>query len=200
MVNRVDGAILGIGVVVLVASIIGVVLYDEGGGTTFTISWAEETTELDERSESGSPGEFMFKVPVNGSLIASTTFEVEVAANGPQVNDDSVDVSVSGPQGQSGSCSFSVSATGGGGNACEATVEVNERPEGFSVSAANRTAAEQEAREMVANDNGTGTWTVTVTIDGGTEIQEPNYDVTLTPSVTEWAPQAQLPSTGPGPG
>lgn len=201
MVNRVDGAILGVGVVVLVASILGVVLYDETGGTTFTISWSEEeAATLDERSDSGGAGEFTFEIPVNGTRISSVVHTVEVAANGQQINDDSVDVSVEGPGGETGECSFMITATGGS-NSCDAEAQVTESPTGFTVSATNRTAAEDKARERVASDDGTGTWTVTVTIDGGTEIQEPSYDVTVIPSVFEWTPQAQLPSGGgSGPG
>lgn len=200
MVNRVDGVILGVGVIVLVASILGVVLYDEEGGQTFTVSWAEgEATTLDEQSDSGGPGEYTFQVPVNGTLIADVGFTIDVAANGAQVSDDNVSVAVEGPTGQTGSCAFTISATGGQ-NSCQTTISVNEQPEGFSLTAQNRTAAEQMAIDRVASGNGTGVWNVTVTVDGGTELQEPSYSITVTPTVTEWNPEVQIPTTGPGPG
>lgn len=201
MVNRVDGIILGVGVVVLVASIIGVVLYDEGGDREFTISWAEgDAQSLEEQEDSGQNNEFTFSVPVNGTNIAQTVFLVEVAANGQQISDDSVDVDVAGPQDQSGSCSFEISAVDGGSNSCEAVVDVNERPSGFSITAENQTAAEDAAAEQVSLTNGTGTWEVTVTIDGGQEIQDPSYAVTLAPSIVPWVAEATLPTSGPGSG
>lgn len=202
MVNRVDGVILGVGVVVLVASIIGVALYDEEGDQTFTISWEEgDAQELEPQEESGGAGEFSFTAPVNGTNIATATFSVDVQADGLQVNDDTVEVAVSGPDGLSGDCSFQI--TGGSQSAsgsCDAEVDVTEQPTGFSVDAPNRTAAQEEATEQVGSTTGNGEWSVTVTISGGQEIQEPSYTVTLTPQISLWTPQAQIPTTGPGPG
>lgn len=204
MVNRVDGIILGVGVVVLVASIIGVALYDEEGGQTFTISWQEaDASTVSEQSDSGGPGEFTFDVPVNGSNIASVNFLVEVAANGQQVSDDSVSVEASGPGDLSAECSFSITAAGmgDGSNSCEATTDVLDRPESFTVDATNRSAAEAAALEQMDQDDGVGTWTVTVTVDGGTEVQDPSYSIDLTTDKVEWTPVAQSPSgpgTGPG--
>lgn len=200
--NRIDGVILGVGVVVLAASILGVVLYDEAGGNTYNISWGEgEAVALDEQSDSGGPGEYTFDVAVNETNIAQMVFTVDVTANGPQVSDDSVEVAVEGPDGMSGDCSFGIpggSQTGSG--TCDASVDVTEAPDAATVRAQNQSAAEEDARDQVSTTDGQGTWTVTVTVDGGTEIQDPNYDVTVNPVVSQWTPVVEIPGTGSGPG
>lgn len=199
--NRVDGVILGVGVVVLVASIMGVVFYDESGGTTYIVNWNEgDADTLDPQTDSGAADTYEFEVPVNGTSLAQVSFEAEVSTGDPNVNDDTVDVAVEGPTDESGDCSFDIAASGDGSGSCTADATVNEEPERMEVEASNQTAARETALEQAASSNGTGTWTVTVTIDGGTEVSEPSYDITVTPSVVEWEPAPQRPGDQQGPG
>lgn len=199
--NRVDGVILGVGIVVLVASIMGVIFYEDTGGTTYVIGWEEGSEEnLDELTQTGGPETYEFEVPVNGTVLSQVNLEVEASISGSHVSEDSVTVTAEGPQGQSEECSFTIGVDEAG-DSCTAEASINEEPQGFDVQASNQSAAEQQAREQVASDNGTGLWTVTVEIDGGQEVADPSYDVTLAPSLVEWSPVAQRPSDGgPGPG
>jgi hypothetical protein len=196
-VNRVDGVILGVGVVVLLASVLGVIFYDDTAGETYAVSWEEgDETTLDEFTDTGAPDTFEFEAPIEGTLVARTAWEVGVSASGNQLSDDSVTVTATGPQDQEGDCGFTIAATDGSGS-CTAEVDVNEQPDSFEVTASNRTEAESRALEQRASTNGTGLWNVTVEIDGGQEVSDPDYEVTLTPTVVEWRPTAERP---PGPG
>lgn len=192
MVNRIDGVILGVGVVVLAASVVGVILYDEQTPETFTTSWSQsEAIELEEQTDSGGPAEYSFETELNRSLLARAEFEVAVSASGANVNEDTIDVEVETPDGDTETCSFTLPGgqTGGSGS-CTAEIGVNPRPTITQVTAVNATEAEEQAVEDASAGNGTGTWTTTITIDGGNELNDPSYDVSLTPSVFEWQPTA----------
>lgn len=192
MVNRIDGVILGVGVVVLAASVVGVILYDEQTPQTFTTSWSQsEAIELEEQTDSGGPTEYTFETELNRSLLARAEFEVEVTASGANVNQDSVDVEVEVPGGDTQTCSFSLPGgqTGGSGS-CTAEVSLAPRPTVTQVTAINASAAEEQAIDEAGAGNGTGTWNTTVTIDGGDELDDPDYEVVLTPSLFEWQPTA----------
>jgi hypothetical protein len=187
MVNRVDGVILSVGVVVLVASVIGVVLYDEEAPSTYTVGWAEsDAQELESMSDSGGVGEYTFTTNLNQSAVSNVTFAVEVSFDGVNVNDDTITVEVEGPAG-TGDCEFTLAGQqDSGSGSCEAAVTVNERPEGLSVTAMNDTEAKRDAVEQANLTSATGEWTTTVTISSDGEVQDPSYEVTVTPSFTTW--------------
>lgn len=198
MVNRVDGVILGVGVVILAASVIGVIVYDEQSPQEFTVSWSQsEAMDLEEQTDSGAPGEYTFETNVSQASLARAEFEVQVSANGANVQDDTVDVEVATPEDRSKSCSFTISGgqTSSSGS-CTVEVGLNPRPSVTSVQASNVTTANEEAQSQAQATNGTGTWTTTITISGGQEISDPDYSVSLTPTVYTWEPTA----TQPGPG
>lgn len=198
MVNRVDGVILGVGIVVLAASIVGVILYDEQSPQEYQLSWSEsEAMELEERTDAGGPGEYTFDTQVDQRNLATAEFTVEVTASGASVEDSNVDVEVLTPEGETETCSFTLS--GGQTTAsddCTAEFELNPRPEAATTSGTNRTDAEQQALEEADGTEGTGNWTTTVTIDAGTGLSTPDYDITLQPTVYTWEPTAN--QGGPG--
>ncbi len=203
MVNRVDGVILGVGVVVLAASIIGVVLYEEEGAVEFAVSWEEgEATALAELTDGGGPGTYELTTTLNESMLARAIFTVDVTANGRQVNDDTVTVTVEGPNGSSADCDFTITATPtaeSGAGSCEADALFQEPPAGLSVQASNQTDAEQAALDQTAMP-GEGEWTITVQISGGQEVADPSYAISVTPSVVHYEPSATLPGEGFGRG
>jgi len=189
MVNRVDGVILGVGIVVLVASVIGVVLYDEQSPQSYNLSWSEsEAIELDEQTDSGGPGEFTFATNVSEESLARTEFTVEVTASGTTVEDSNVEVEVETSEGETDTCSFTVAGGGQTSSTGDCTVEfeLNPRPALSTANGVNNTAAEQQALDQVAFPNGTGEWATTVTVDAGTGISDPDYDVSLQPTVYNW--------------
>lgn len=192
--NRVDGIILGIGAIVLIASIMGVIFYEDGTETRYDISWDEgDAEELDAVTDSAEPGSNAYTVDINGDLIQAVTFSVTVQSEGSTLTGDDVTVTAEGPQDASGDCAFTIPALESEGS-CDAEADVNPEPTVLSVQATNTTNAEDQALEEAANDDGVGAWTVTVDIDEGTEVETPTYDVTIVPSVVEWVPSAQAPS------
>lgn len=197
MVNRVDGVILGVGVVVLVASVIGVFLYDEQSPQSYTLSWGQsEAIALDEQTASGGPDTYTFETDVSEQPLARAEFAVQVDASGLNVQSDSVDVEVLTPEGQEETCSFSLaggeSDPSGG---CSVEFELNPRPERDLIDGTNRTQAEEQAMEDANMTNGTGMWETTVTIEGD-GLQDPNSDITLAPTVYVWGVTAS--QQGPG--
>lgn len=198
MVNRVDGVILGVGIVVLVASVVGVILYDEQSPQEYVLTWGQsEAIELDEQTDSGGPGEFAFETNVSQANLARAEWTVEVTASGTNVQDDSIDVEVVTADGETGSCSFGIpgGSTEASGD-CTVEFDLNPQPEIPSANGVNNTDAEEQALEDAELTNGTGLWETTVTVDGGTEISEPSYEVALTPALFTWEPTAS--QQGPG--
>lgn len=197
--NRVDGIILGVGIVVLAASIIGVILYEDPAETGFQVTFAESSEQsLAEQSNDGAAGEYTFEVPVNASGLASTIFTVDASRNGAVITDDSVEVTAQGPNGTTADCTFTMTAGASASGTCVAEASVSEMPDGSVIDAEDAETAEAEARETLGTA-GTGTWTVTVTITAGTGAPgpgAPSYQVSVTPAYTVWQPSAQV--TGPG--
>lgn len=202
--NRVDGVILGVGVVVLIASIVGVILYDEDAGPSFEITWTAGSAQgVGEVSDSGGAETYTFSIPINGTVLAETHFTGEVTVNGARLTPDTVTVSVEGPGGQSDECSFELTAGPSASGSCEVIFDIQDAPEGGTASAEDASAAEAEAEESVASDEGEGTWTVTVAITGGTSAPGPaaaSYSVTVVPEVVEYEASASplVPEGGPG--
>lgn len=198
MVNRVDGVILGVGIVVLVASVVGVILYDEQSPQEYTVSWSQsEAMELEEQTNSGASGEYTFPTNVTQEHLARAEFTVAVTASGTNLEDSNVDVEVETPGGDTQTCSFTVA--GGQTSSsedCTAEISVNPRPSSNTANGVNASDAEQQALADAGFANGTGEWTTTVTIDAGTGIREPDYDVSLTPTLFTW--QATAAQQGPG--
>jgi hypothetical protein len=195
-VNRVDGVILGVGVVVLVASIIGVILYDEEGGNEFTITWGDGSPiALEEQTASGTSASFTFMV--NQTRVAHVDALVEATANGLRLTDDGVTVSLSGPGGVTGSCDFSMGAGASGAGSCTAAGPVEDAPESSAANGATAADAEAAARDSFTGTMGQGEWAVTVTITPGTgpPVGGASYTVILTPQVVQWEPSAAPPAT-----
>lgn len=192
--NRVDGIILGIGAIVLIASIMGVIFYEDGTETRYDIDWDEgDAEELDAVTDSAEAGSNEYTVDIDGGLIQAVTFSVTVQSEGSTLTGDDVTVTAQGPQDQAGDCSFTIPALESEGS-CDAEAEVTPEPTVLSVQASNTTNAEDQALEEATNDEGIGAWTVTVDIDEGTEVDTPTYDVSIVPSFVEWVPSAQAPS------
>lgn len=198
MVNRVDGVILGVGIVVLVASVIGVILYDEQSPQEYTISWGQsEAIEMDEQTDSGGAGEYSFATNVTEEHLARAEFTVEVTASGTNVEDSNVDVEIQTPGEETDTCSFTVA----GGqtsstNDCSVEFELNPRPQITSANGINASDAESQAIEEAELTNGTGEWATTVTISTGAGLSDPDYDISLTPTVYTW--DATAAQQGPG--
>lgn len=195
--NRVDGVILGVGVVVLAASIVGVFLYDDTAGTEFEVTFQEsEATELDELTDSGAAGEYTFEqniTDVNG--MANAIAAVEVTRNGAVLTADSVDVTLEGPDGQTADCTFEMGPGASGSGTCDAEASVQEQPDPRSINAENGTEAEQTAEDDLPT-TGTGEWVATVTITAGQGAPgpgEPSYSISVTPQYTTWVAQASAP-------
>lgn len=198
MVNRVDGVILGVGIVVLVASVVGVILYDEQSPQDHAVSWSQsEAMELDEQTDSGGPGEYSFDTNVTQENLARADFTVEVTASGANVGDSSVEVEVTSPEGETQSCSFTVAGgSTSSANDCTAEFEVNPEPEIDTASGINSTDAESQALDEANLSGGMGDWATTVTIEGGTGVADPDYDVALQPALFTW--EATASQGGPG--
>jgi len=198
MVNRVDGVILGVGIVVLVASVVGVILYDEQSPQQYTLSWTQsEAIDLDEQTASGGTGEYTFETNVSQQHLADAEFNVEVTASGTNVADSSVSVEVLTPEGETAACEFTVA----GGQTestsdCTAELSLNPEPSPDTTMATNRSEAEQQARDDAQLDNGTGVWETTVSIETDSAVREPDYEVALTPTVFTWEVTAN--QGGPG--
>lgn len=191
--NRVDGVILGIGAIVLIASIMGVVFYEDDARRAFTITWGEgEERALDEITDSVGPGEHSYEADVDGEVLHSVTFSVSVNAQNSPVTEDTVAVTATGPQGQTAECDFAIAGTSDGGS-CDAVAQVNEEPDVNEQQAADSEQAQQGALEEATSDEGVGTWELTVNIDEGTELTSPSYEITVSPSVTEWDALAERP-------
>lgn len=197
--NRIDGVILGVGIVVLAASIVGVLLYDDTAGPEFDVTFQEsDTDELEPLADNVNPGEHEFEVPleVDGGM-ANAVFTVDVSTGTVRLSDDTVEVALTGPDGQTGDCSFTMAAGAGGSGSCQAVATVQAQPDQVTLNAENATEAEQTASEQALNlTAGNGPWIATVTITGGTAPQGASYTVEVTPGYTTWAPTA----TTPGPG
>lgn len=198
--NRVDGVILGVGVVVLAASIVGVFLYDDTAGTEFQVTFQEsDATALDDLTDSGAAGEYTFEQNItNVTGLANTIFTVDVTRNGAVLTADAVEVTLEGPEDQSAECSFEMAAGPSGSGTCDAEAVVAEQPEAVSIDAENATLAEDQAESRLTTA-GSGEWIATVTIQGGQGAPGPGaaaYSITVTPQYTTWAAQAAAP--GPG--
>lgn len=197
--NRVDGVILGVGVVVLVASIVGVFLYDDTAGNAFEVTFQEsDATELDELTDDGAAGEYTFEQNITDVRgLANTIFTVEVTRNGAVVTADSVEIVLEGPEDQSADCSFEMAAGPSGSGTCDAEATVSEQPDPMSITAENGSEAEQMAEAQLTTA-GSGEWVATVTITAGQGAPgpgEPSYSITVTPQYTTWDARA----TAPGP-
>ncbi len=195
--NRVDGVILGVGVVVLAASIVGVFLYDDTAGTSFEVTFQEsDATELEELTDGGTAGEYTFEANItNVTGMANGIFTVEVTRNGAVVSDDSVEVTVEGPEDQTTDCSFTIAAGASGSGTCEAEATVQEQPEATTISAENGTLAEEQAEARLTTA-GSGVWNVTVAIQGGQGAPlggGASYTITVTPAYTFWDAEASVP-------
>ncbi len=195
--NRVDGVILGVGVVVLAASIVGVFLYDDTTGTEFEVTFQEsDATELGELTDSGAAGEYTFEQNItNATGMANAIAAVEVTRNGAVLTADSVDVTLEGPEGQTADCSFEMDAGPSGSGTCDAEASVQEQPESLSIAAENGTEAERMAEDDLPT-TGIGEWVATVTITGGQGAPgpgAPSYSITVTPQYTTWDAQAGAP-------
>lgn len=195
--NRVDGVILGVGVVVLAASIVGVILYDDTAGTAFEVNFQEsDATSLDELTDDGAAGEYSFEQNItNVTGLANSIFTVEVTRNGAVLTADMVEVTVEGPTGQTADCSFEMGAGASGSGTCDAEATVQEQPDAQSVTAENASEAEEMA-EATLTTAGTGEWTVTVTIQAGQGAPgpgTPSYSITVTPQYTLWEAVASAP-------
>lgn len=196
-VNRVDGIILGIGAIVLIASIMGVIFYEDDTETQHTITWgAGEAEELDAITDSVEAGSSDYSVDIEGGIIRSVTFTVEVTSDGSTLTGDDVTITAEGPQGQSGDCSFTIPALESEGS-CDAEADVNPEPEVATVQAGTTAEARERAIEEASSEEGNGTWTLTVDIDEGNEVGAPSYEISIVPAVVEWAPEAQGPSINP---
>ncbi len=192
--NRVDGIILGIGAIVLIASVMGVIFYEDDTETRFNIAWSEgDAQELDAITDSVEAGSHEYTVDIDGDLIHTVTFRVSIESSGSTLTGDDVTAAAQGPQDQTGDCTFTIPALESDGS-CDADVDVNPEPTVPTARGADASSAEERALEEGSSEEGVGSWTVTVDIDEGTEVGTPSYEVTILPIVVEWAPSAQPPS------
>lgn len=195
--NRVDGVILGVGVVVLAASIVGVFLYDDTAGTEFEVAFQEsDATELDELTDDGAADEYTFEQNItNVTGMANAIAAVDVTRNGAVITADSVEVTLEGPDGQTADCSFEMGAGPSGSGTCEAEASVQEQPGSLSITAENASEAERMAGDDLTA-TGTGEWVATVTITAGQGAPgpgSPSYSISVTPQYTTWEAQASAP-------
>lgn len=185
--ERIDVAILAVGVVVLAASIVGVIAYEPGDGTDFQVTYqASDETDLpapDDRS--GGAQTFTFEVPVDRNRLVDLHFDVAVSTGQARVTDDQVDVTVTGPGDRSDDASFSVAASPtGGSNEVRLSFHIRDVPSATVVNADDEDSARTAALDEVNWTDGTGTWTVEVTVTAGTSAPgpgSPQYTVSVQP-------------------
>ncbi len=190
--EKIDLAIIVVGVIVVVAAVAGAALYGgPGGEQRFDVSWETETTELDAASENlgANGGEQEFTFDVDQRNITEALFTVTVSAGAGHLAQDDVTVTVTTPGGNETEGTGSITA-GASSTTVEVTVELAEVPDVSLISAADREAALAELAAEHTDTAGVGNWTVTVTVDHGGTSLTGEHEVEVQPELTHYLAQA----------
>lgn len=181
----------------LASAVTGAVLYEPDGRLkTFNVDWVTDTTSLDPKTASlganGGSETLEFEVPVRN--VTTGTFRAVLSAGDGHVNQDELTVNVTAPGGQTQEDSTTLAA-GSSSTSLEVAVDVATIPKVSNVEAVNDSAALEKLTEDHASTNGTGTWTVEVTVNhGGTGITG-THEVEVTPTIGHYS--AEVTRAGP---
>lgn len=188
--ERLDALVAGIGVLVVATALAGVVVSGpgpEGGGRAFRIGFPEQRIPLPAQQGSFS-GDGTRDVPVQVTTPNATrvAFTVRVTGAGPRAAPDSVEVTLAGPDGRRESQQATLP---GPGASADVTLAF-ERPVGRAPATQDvRGASEAQALAGVAGQahrNGTGTWTVTVTVRGGLPVHNEAHTIVVESAVVAY--------------
>lgn len=195
--QKIDIAIIVLGVVVLASAVTGAMLYEpDDPSQTWTVNWAADTTSLDpvEDSVGASGGTASFDIDVTEENVTQGTFSVTVQTPSNHVNEDSITVNVTSPDGTSNEDSTTLAA-GSSQATLEVSVQMATVPTVAKIQADSNASAHEKVAEEYTSRAGTGTWTVNVTVDhGGTGVAG-DHSIEVTPTVGTYA--AQISKAGP---
>lgn len=195
--EKIDLAIIVVGVIVVVAAVAGAALYGgPGAEQRFDVAWNTETTELDAATASLGPsgGEETFTFDVEQRNITEAVFTVTVDVGAGHLAQDDVTVTVTTPGGNETQESASI-ATGETSATVEVTVDLAEVPDVSLVTAQSLEAALSDLTSQHASTAGVGNWTVTVNVDHGGTSLAGQHDVQVEPELTYYTARV-TPSVG----
>lgn len=188
--NR-DTAVGIVGAIVLVAAMAGVFFYERSQFSTYEIDWQtqEAGTESDDGSlDEGSSEEHLFTADAEGLSTVRVTLTWTDDVGQP----DTFEVTVQGPDGTTSE------PVEGASSPLEVEVPIHEAPESTTATGRSLEDARDQANASASWTDGTGDWTVTVTLVDAPGEQTPiggqettadgsqDYDITFT--YERWAP------------
>lgn len=195
--QKIDIAIVVLGVVVLASAVTGAVLYEpDNRARTWNVQWTTDTTSLDPKSGSvgASGGTATFTFDVTQRNVTTGTFSATVQAGSGHVGEDQITVNVTAPGGKSAEETTTLAA-GSSQASLEVDVQLASVPTVATVQAVNRSAALSMLVEEYASDAGTGTWHVNVTVNHGGTGLAGDHQIEVTPTIGSYA--AKVSQAGP---
>lgn len=187
--QKIDIAIIVLGVVVLASAVTGAVLYEpDTRARTWNVDWNTDTTSLDPKSDSvgASGGTVSLEFDVTQLNVTQGTFSTTVQAGSGHVSQDEIVVNVTAPNGKSSEDSTTLAA-GASQTTLEVDVGLASVPTVATVQATNRSAALAMLAEDHLSRTGTGTWFVNVTVNHGGAGIAGTHDIQVTPTVGTYA-------------
>lgn len=180
--ERLDAIVAGLGILVVAVALGGVVATGPGTGlATFRVVFTEQRVPLEAQDGAfAGDGSLDIPVQVNVTNLTSLTFTVRVTGPGPRAAADGVEATLTGPDGRSESQQGQL----GPGGAADATLTFERavRP----LPAEQRIQARSEADAVArasggAPGNGTGAWTLTVSVSGGAlpQLHTENHSIVV---------------------
>lgn len=183
----------------LASAVTGAILYEPDGRTrTFDVDWPTDTTSIEPQPASmganGGSETLEFEVPVRN--VTTGTFRAVLQVDDGHVNEDELIVNVTAPGGQTNEDSTTL-ASGSSSTSLEVNVDVGTIPQVSEVQARNESEAVEKLAEDHETTDGTGTWTVEVTVDHPGAALTGSHEVEVTPTVGHYS--AEVTPSSPDP-
>lgn len=174
--EKIDAVIAVLAVVAVVGSAVGLTTY-ESGIKTFNVGFPTSTVDQEETATLDGPGEATLEFDVTQRNLTWVNFTIEVSTDDALSQGRSVDVEAEAPNGTTMGGSGTLSGAGGDSVTVELAFPVRKVPGGFETQARSIDDVFSDLNATHAHDNGTGTWTVDVTVSGGPAISTATYDI-----------------------
>lgn len=196
-VQKIDmliGAVLALG---LVGSVIGTIVYEEAPpARTFDVAWSTSDATLPEQSDSQTGGgQTTFEFDVTRANLTEGVVTVVVSSSSARPQPRTVTVTVNAPNATEESESATLPSGTQNSVEIEVVVPLAAVPNATEVTAQDIDVARAQVNETYSTRNGTGTWTVTVEIQGEQIVlANPTYQISMTPTLSYYMGDVTIPT------
>lgn len=183
--NKTDALVAAIGAGVLVVALAGAALTGTGAGTSYGVTWTDNSAEHDlggQTAQQSGELEFAYDNPHANTTALHFSIAATVGQGALGANPSTFTVEVTGPDGQTGTGEGTIAGgpTGGTG-AATVDITVGSAPTTTSATGASPGAAAAALASTATNTTGQGNWTVIVQFTNNAVA--PNLQYTFAASV-----------------